>query len=183
MTKPEKFTKQNLLISSPVKKIAKAVFKKKYYEQIKFNIMKKLEIILCASLFCSTTAFAQNTVKIEAESHAASSGVETKKQEDGSVVVKKYDKGKWIKFNGVDLTGVTAIRFRAASGASSKKANLEIRLDEKDSQPIAKGAVKVKDWGVFNVTTVTLNGVTGTHDLFIASPDGGVVLDWLELIK
>jgi len=148
--------------------------------------MLKKQITLLLGICLSTALYAQETLKIEAESLTEKSEkVTTNTRKTGETIVGSFDKGKWIKFENIDFgKGRKTIKVRAASGTSSKKANLEIRLGSKDGQVIGKVQVPVKGWNTYTETETELSKkVSKKQDVYIFSLKGGVILDWVEFAK
>lgn len=147
--------------------------------------MKRKQFALLLGICLSTAAYSQESVKIEAESLTEKSEkVTVTKKKTGETAIGGFDKGQWIKLENVDFKNKSQVKIRAASGASSKKANIEIRLGSNDGELIAKIKVPVEGWGVFTeVASALSKEVLKKSDIYIVSLSGGIMLDWVEFIK
>lgn len=150
------------------------------------KMMKKQMIALLFGVCISTALYAQESVKVEAESLADKSEkamISTRKT--GETVVTNFNRGQWIKLENVDFgSGKNQMKVRAASGAKSNKAGLTIRQDATNGAVIGKVKVPVDGWGKFTEVDVKLSKeVSGKKDIYVLSRDGGVMLDWIEFIK
>lgn len=148
-------------------------------------MMKRQYFLAFAALLFSGAVQAQQSNRIEAESFVDGNGPTRKETKEGITIVGKFPKGKWIKLAGVDFgSAPTAIKVRIASGASEKTpAGIEFRLGSEKGEIIGEATVKSKGWNKFQGQNIPISKASGTQDLFIVSKDGGIVLDWIEIVK
>jgi len=149
-------------------------------------MMKKQIVALLFGVCMSTVLYAQESVRVEAESLTEKSEkVTISNRKTGETAIGGFDKEQWIKLENVDFgPGKSQVKVRAASGAHSKKAGIEIRLGSKDGEVIGKVKVPVEGWGTFKEIDAALSKeVSEKSDIYIISQSGGVILDWVEFIK
>src|SRR5690606_32972794 len=150
------------------------------------KMIKKQMIALLLGVSISTALYAQESVRVEAESLTEKSEkVTVSKRKSGETAIGGFDKGQWIKLENVDFgAGKSSIKVRAASGAHSKKASIQIRLGSKEGELIGEIKVPVEGWNAFKEVDAALSKETSKiSDIYIVSQSGGVILDWVEFIK
>lgn len=148
--------------------------------------MKKQMVALLLGVGLSTGLYAQESIKVEAESATEKSEKTTvNKRKTGETVIGNFGKGQWIKLENVDFgKEKSRIKVRAASGAQSRKTSIQIRLDSKDGEVVGRIRVPVEGWGVFTEADAALSkAVSNKHDVYLLSLSGGIILDWVEFIK
>ena len=145
----------------------------------------KQQIALLLGICLSTGLYAQNPDKIEAESFTEKSPkVTVSKRETGETTV-SIGKDQWIKLENVNFgKDKSQVKIRAASGSSSGKASIEIRLGSKDGDVLAKIKIPVNGWNAFTeIDTAFLKEVSKSSDIYIVPISGSLRLDWVEFIK
>jgi beta-glucanase (GH16 family) len=128
------------------------------------------------------------TSTVQAESFSAQSGVRTEACTDtgGGQNLASLANGDWAQYNNVNFgaTPLTQFRGRVASGAAGGVSGLvEVRLDNVNNAPIGSFAVgNTGGWQSWTTVPANINGVTGTHTLFLrftsGQPADFVNLNW-----
>ncbi|MDG9676942.1 family 43 glycosylhydrolase [Micromonospora sp. DH14] len=111
-------------------------------------------------------------VRQEAETIAWGSGIETEASSEGGMNVGWIENGDYIKVKGVAFgAGATSFSARVASGASGGR--IEVRLDSATGPTVGTCTVGgTGGWQTWTTTTCTVNGATGTHDLYLRFAGG-----------
>lgn len=111
--------------------------------------------------------------RVEAETFAAQSGVETEPCSEGGMNLADVDHGDWVKLRGVDFgtAGVTKFTIRAASAGGG--GNVELRIGGPDGTVVGTCEVKTtggpQSWQDFSCA---VSGATGTQDLCLKFTGG-----------
>jgi arabinoxylan arabinofuranohydrolase len=105
--------------------------------------------------------------RVEAETIAWESGIETESSSQGGIAVHDIDDGDFIQVKNVDFGTSGAKSFSASvSCDKSSKASIELHLDSADGPLI--GAASITDTaGQWKPATAETNNSTGVHDLFL----------------
>jgi endo-1,4-beta-xylanase len=84
--------------------------------------------------------------------------------------VGNWSSGAWIEFNGVNLNGETGINFNLATTGSGQFA---IRIDGTNGTTIGTlGYGSTGGWNTYQNKSTSLNGASGTHNLYIVDTGG-----------
>ncbi len=121
-------------------------------------------------------------VRVEGETFATQSGIETERCENGGMNVTDTQDGDWIKVAGVDFgKGASKVSMMTAAGAQCR---IELRVDSVDGDRIATVNVSPsrvdKKW---DTATADVSDVEGVHDLyikFVGVGDNLCKLDWWQ---
>jgi hypothetical protein len=120
--------------------------------------------------------------RVEAETIAWASGVETAKTNGVGVFVTEISNGDYIKVCNVDFGGAGAARFMAGIASLKEGGTMELRLDN-EAGPVI-GTLKVKpsgDGGKWETQACAVSGAKGVHDLvlkFAGEGELGLDVDW-----
>lgn len=105
--------------------------------------------------------------RVEAETIAWASGVETRNNSEGGIELYDIDDGDYIKIKNVDFkTGASAFTARAA--CAGRGGQIELRLDSRDGKLI--GSLDIGYSGgeeVYDFYSANVDGASGVHDLFL----------------
>lgn len=126
--------------------------------------------------------------RIQAESSDQQSGTRVETCSEGGGNVSYIANGDWLRFNRVDFGSAQARQFsvRAASGATNGISGLvEVRLGSRTAAPVGTLSVaNTGGWQSWRTVAGSLNGVTGTHDVYLTFTSGQpadfVNLGWLS---
>jgi arabinoxylan arabinofuranohydrolase len=120
--------------------------------------------------------------RVEAETIAWESGVETAKNESTGIYVTDISNGDYIKVGNVDFTGKGAAKFTASVASAVDGGSIELRLDSETGPVI--GTLKVKSTGgagKWETQSCTVSGAEGVHDLILKFTGGNepaLNFDW-----
>ena len=125
------------------------------------------------------SAFSQ----IEAESYNTQSGIQTESCTEGGQNIGYIENGDYAVYNNVDFgSGATSFQARVASATSG--GNIEIRLDSTSGALVGTCSVAgTGDWQTWTTSTCGVNGVSGTHNLYLRFTGGSGYLfnmNWFE---
>ena len=125
------------------------------------------------------SAFSQ----IEAESYDTQSGIQTESCTEGGQNIGYIENGDYAVYNNVDFgSGATSFQARVASATSG--GNIEIRLDSTSGALVGTCSVAgTGDWQTWTTSTCGVNGVSGTHNLYLRFTGGSGYLfnmNWFE---
>lgn len=111
--------------------------------------------------------------RVEGETIAWESGIETEDCSEGGRNVSDIDDGDYIKVESVDfLTG--ALTFEASVASDGPGGSIELRLDAVDGTLIATCAVSpTGGWQTWQTATCDVGDVTGVHDLYLVFTGSG----------
>ncbi|WP_405088229.1 family 43 glycosylhydrolase [Microbispora sp. NBC_01389] len=111
-------------------------------------------------------------VRQEAETIAWESGVETEVSTEGGMNVGFIENGDYIKVKGVAFgSGATSFSARVASAASGGK--IELHLDGVNGTLVGTCNVPgTGGWQTWTTVSCSVNGATGTHDLYFKFTGG-----------
>ncbi len=122
--------------------------------------------------------------KVEAESYAEQSGIQTENCSEGGSNVAYIENGDYIGFKNVDFAnGADSIDFRIASNGA--QASLEVRLDSPDGKKI--GSMNIAGtggWQTWKTQNCPIELTTGKHDLYFVFTGGSGYLynlNWWSL--
>jgi arabinoxylan arabinofuranohydrolase len=104
--------------------------------------------------------------RVEAETFATQSGVETEPSSAGGMNVTSLDNGDWITIKGVDFGSKGAQKFIASIASNAKGGVIELRLGGPEGTLI--GTCKVKKTGgtqKWKTVSCKVSGATGVQDL------------------
>lgn len=140
--------------------------------------MKKVFLTLLPVFLISLHSFAQNTPKrIEAENFNASH-VATTKEGDKGIIVNKFSKNAWIRFDNLDFgEGTEQIKFRIGGG--SPDSSLEIRVGDQKGKVIATFKPETTNWRL-SEQIVQIPKLTGKQTITLIAPANGILLNWFE---
>jgi arabinoxylan arabinofuranohydrolase len=112
-------------------------------------------------------------VRQEAETIAWGAGVETEPSSEGGMNVGWIENGDWIRAKGVAFgPGATSFTARVASAGSGGA--IELRLDSLTGTVVGTCNVPVTGgWQAWTSVSCSVNGATGTHDLYLKFTGGG----------
>ncbi len=114
----------------------------------------------------------QGVAPTEAASYNNASNVQTEpNSEGGGLDVGYISNGSWLEFNQMNLNGVTGLAVRTASAGSG--GTISVRLDSPSGQVV--GTVQVSPtggWQTWTTETVSLNGASGYHNLYLVFNGG-----------
>lgn len=115
--------------------------------------------------------------RVEAETMAWSSGVETEVCNEGGMNLTQLDNGDFIKLKEVDFgAGATALEIRVASGSAGA---FELHLNSLDGTLIGTCAVAATGGAqTWATQSCDVTGAEGKHDLFLRFTGGGFKFDW-----
>lgn len=115
--------------------------------------------------------------RVEAETMAWSSGVETEVCSEGGMNLTQLDNGDYIKLKEVEFgEGATALEIRVASANTGA---IELHLDSLDGDTIATCTVAATGGAqTWANQTCEVNGATGKHDMFLRFTGGGFKFNW-----
>ncbi|MDQ8203499.1 glycoside hydrolase family 43 protein [Pelagicoccus sp. SDUM812003] len=122
-------------------------------------------------------------VRVEAETFAEQSGIETEPSSAGGMKVTDTQNGDWFKVAGVDFGEAGASKVSVMASAASKGSRIEMRLDSPDGELIADIAVQPTGGeGKWKASKAKVSGAQGVHDLYISFVGDGDVadLDWWQ---
>ncbi|KAK7191939.1 hypothetical protein DPSP01_013339 [Paraphaeosphaeria sporulosa] len=110
--------------------------------------------------------------RTEAETMAASSGIEVEVCSEGGMNVGFIENGDFIKVKGVDFgSGASSFSARVSSGGSG--GTLEVRADKKDGTLLATCTVAVTGgWQTWTTVQCPVSGASGVHDIFMVFKGG-----------
>lgn len=98
----------------------------------------------------------------------------------GGKAVNNFSEGKWIQFNEVNMSGISSITFRIASGSTGSTVKLEVRLDSDKGKVLGIIDVPVKGWSKFQEITMPIASASGKNNLVLVSTKSGILLDWIQ---
>lgn len=129
-------------------------------------------------------SIAQDSLKvIQAETYNETNTAAQTKADNG-IVVNKFGKGAWLKFNEVDLgKGATKMLFRVSSGATTGKLLIEVRLAEPDGKLLGTLTVQKNGWGAFQEQELEIKKTKGKQKVVLVAPDGAVMLNWFKVVE
>lgn len=113
--------------------------------------------------------------RVEAETIAWASGVETGSSGENVIAVTDIDNGDFIKVRNVDFGHKKPTKFSVSVASENAGGIIEVRRDSADSEPIATVAIEatggLQEWKPFSSP---VKNVTGAHDLYFTfkSTDG-----------
>lgn len=122
--------------------------------------------------------------RVEGETFAAQSGIETELCSEGGVNVTDMQAGNWIKITVFDFgeAGASQVTLRTAN--ESEECEIELRLDSLDGQVVANCRIPSTGGGQkWQTATCDVNGATGVHALYLRCLGGAgnlVNLDWWQ---
>jgi hypothetical protein len=120
--------------------------------------------------------------RVEAETIAWESGIETAKNDAVSVYVTGISNGDFIKVCNVDFAGTGAAKFLASVASVSDGGTIELRLDNTAGALV--GTLNVKSTGgldKWEMLSCAVSGAKGVHDLilkFTGGSEPGLNFDW-----
>lgn len=122
--------------------------------------------------------------RVEAEMTNAQSGIETEKCSEGGMNVGYIQNGDWISVRGVNF-GSTATRgFSARVASATTGGSIELRLGSTTGTLIGTCSFTgTGGWQTWSTKSTTINGVTGTHDLYLRFTGGSgflMNLNWWQ---
>jgi endo-1,4-beta-xylanase len=128
------------------------------------------------------SAFSQ----IEAESFNTQSGIQTESCGEGGQNIGYIENGDYAVYNNIDFGGgATSFQARVASATSG--GNIEIRIDSITGTLVGTCSVAgTGDWQTWTTSTCSVNGVTGTHDLYLKFTGGSGYLfniNWFQFFS
>jgi arabinoxylan arabinofuranohydrolase len=111
-------------------------------------------------------------VRVEAETMAFESGVETEVASEGGISVSYINNGDYIKVRGVAFgTGATSFSARVSSATSGGK--IEVRLGSATGTLVGTCTVAgTGSWSTWATVSCPISGATGTQDLFFRFTGG-----------
>jgi arabinoxylan arabinofuranohydrolase len=111
-------------------------------------------------------------VRVEAETMAFESGVETEVASEGGVAVSFINNGDYIKVRGVAFgTGAKSFSARVSSATSGGK--IEVRLGSATGTLVGTCTVAgTGSWSTWATVSCPISGATGTQDLFLRFTGG-----------
>ncbi len=119
--------------------------------------------------------------RVEAETIAWNSGVETETCSEGGMNVTSIDSGDYIKLKEVEF-GAGATSFEARVAATATSGTIELRLDSEDGTVIGTCAITTTgDDTTWATQTCELTGAQGKHDLFLVFTGGGFKFNWWQV--
>jgi arabinoxylan arabinofuranohydrolase len=122
--------------------------------------------------------------RVEAETIAWESGVETAKNDTVGIYVTDISNGDYIKVGNVDFTAKGAAKFMARIAGATEGGAIELRLDDPAGQLI--GTLKVKTTSALDkweTQSCPVSGAEGVHDLVLRFTGGNGQLlnfDWWQ---
>ncbi len=119
-------------------------------------------------------------VRVEGETFAAQSGIETEPCEAGGMTIADTQNGDWIKIAGVDFGKKGARKVSARVLSAATDCQIELRLDSLEGDVVATLEVGAtgEDW---KTVDSKVKGVKGIHDLYLTFVGGEgdlAKLDW-----
>jgi hypothetical protein len=120
--------------------------------------------------------------RVEAETIAWESGIETAKNDAVGVYVTGISNGDFIKVCNVDFAGTGAAKFLASVASVSDGGTIELRLDNTAGALV--GTLNVKSTGgldKWEMLSCAVSGAKGVHDLilkFTGGSEPGLNFDW-----
>jgi hypothetical protein len=138
-------------------------------EQFKYNTDGTIPAIKETSGGVTTGVKSLNPYDtVQAETICFSSGLHTSSCSDGGIQVDSIHNGDYIKVKGVDFGSSGATSFTARVASASSGGSIELRLGSLTGTLIGTCAVGgTGGWQTWTTKTCTLNGATGTQDLFM----------------
>jgi hypothetical protein len=111
-------------------------------------------------------------VRQEAETLAWGSGIETEPSSEGGMNLGRIENGDYVKVKGVAFgTGASSFSARVASGTSGGR--IEVRLDSATGTLVGTCNVAgTGGWQNWATVSCSVNGATGTHDLYLRFAGG-----------
>jgi uncharacterized protein (TIGR03790 family) len=98
-------------------------------------------------------------------------GLSTEDCSEGGRDVGNITNGNYTSYNGINLMGAKTFRARVASAGSG--GNIEIHLDSPTGMLIGTGEVPVTgDWKKWTTVSCSLDGASGTHDVYLVFTGG-----------
>jgi beta-xylosidase len=108
----------------------------------------------------------------EAETIAWESGIETEPSSEGGMDVGWIENGDWIKVKGAAF-GSGAASFTARVASAGSGGTIELRLDGSTGRIVGSFQVPVTGgWQSWTSVSCSVNGATGTHDLYLRFTGG-----------
>ena len=112
-------------------------------------------------------------VRVEGETFAAQSGVETEPCSAGGMNLSELDNGDWVKVAGVDFGASGAKQFMARVASAEQGGTIELRLDAPDGKVIGNCHVQsTGGWQHWNDAGCDVTGAAGVHDLYVKFTGG-----------
>lgn len=135
--------------------------------------------------------------RTEAEDYDGSDGssqnTETTADIGGGLNLSNINNGNWTSYEGVDLSGVTNIRFRIAAPSGRPDGEIEIRTGSETGPVIGRTAIPVTGhWQEWLTIETPLDAPSGTHDLYLVYTVAGsnqngsgsmFNLNWFEIVQ
>lgn len=116
--------------------------------------------------------------RVEAETIAWSSGIETEPASEGGMNVTDISNGDYIKVKEVDF-GSGATGFEARVAAAAGGGAIELHLDAVDGTLVASCPIEATGGAeTWATQACEVEGATGKHDLFLRFTGGGFKFDW-----
>ncbi|MBK8476022.1 MAG: carbohydrate-binding protein [Opitutaceae bacterium] len=129
------------------------------------------------------TALLNPYARVEAETMAAQSGIETGPCSEGGMNLTDLQSGDWVKVRGVNFGSAGAYGFNARVASAAEGGAIELRLDSPTGTLI--GTCPLPATGspqAWTTTSCAVTGATGAHDLYLrftgTSPSLGGVNWW-----
>lgn len=119
--------------------------------------------------------------RVEGETFAAQSGIETELSRTGGMAVTDTQNGDWIKVVGVDFGKKGARKISASVQGGVADSKIEVRLGSLDGAVVA--TLDVASGADWNHAESKVKGAKGVHDLYLTfvGGDGGLAkIDWWQ---
>lgn len=111
--------------------------------------------------------------RVEGETFAAQSGVETEPCSEGGMNLAFLDNGDWVKIAGADFGEKGAKKFLARVASAEQGGNIELRIGSLDGKLI--GTCKVENtggWQQWKDASCEVSGATGVQDVYLKFTGG-----------
>ena len=151
-------------------------------EQLKYNDDGSIKKVEYTTDGVEQVGHVDPYVRVEGETYAAQSGIETEPCNEGGMNVADMEAGDWIKVAGVDFGKAGASQVTLSTTNEDEESEIELRLDSLDGELLANCRIPSSGGGQkWQATTCDVIGATGIHDLYFkcVGGDGKLTkLDW-----
>jgi arabinoxylan arabinofuranohydrolase len=141
-------------------------------DEVKFNADGSIPRITPTSGIVEAAGEINPFARVEAETIAWESGIETTKSDKVGIYVTDIDNGDYIKVRNVNFRKKAKF-FRANVASNSKNGTIEIHVDSLDGPLLGRLEVKnTNDVSKWEVQSTKIKGVKGVHDLYFVFKGG-----------
>lgn len=154
-------------------------------DRLYYNADGTIQTVTCTQNGLTQLQHVNPYNRVEAETMAKASGIQTESCAEGGMDVGYIQNGDWICVRGVDFgTGASSFNVRVAGAASG--GNIELRLDSSTGTLIGTCPVSgTGGWQTWATKSCSVSGVSGVHDLHLKFTGGSGFLfnvNWWQFI-